>query len=155
MMARCMQNEENGRSVFYGAMIAEGIIAMVWAAAGMAFYQGIPGLAEALAAGGPSAVVHTITTSLLGPAGGVLAMLGVIACPITSGDTAFRGARLMLADTFKIQQLAIPKRLLMASPCSPWASVSPSSISTSSGAISPGETKLWRRSPFGRSLCIW
>lgn len=116
MMARCMQNEENGRSVFYGAMIAEGIIAMVWAAAGMAFYQGIPGLAEALAAGGPSAVVHTITTSLLGPAGGVLAMLGVIACPITSGDTAFRGARLMLADTFKIQQLAIPKRLLMASP---------------------------------------
>lgn len=116
MMARCMQNEENGRSVFYGAMIAEGIIAMVWAAAGMAFYQGIPGLAEALAAGGPSAVVNTITTSLLGPAGGVLAMLGVIACPITSGDTAFRGARLMLADTFKVAQMAPVKRLAMAVP---------------------------------------
>lgn len=116
MMARCMQNEQNGRSVFYGAMIAEGIIAMVWAAAGMAFYQGIPGLAEALAAGGPSAVVHTITTTLLGPAGGVLAMLGVIACPITSGDTAFRGARLMLADTFKVGQMAPVKRLAMAVP---------------------------------------
>lgn len=116
MMARCMKNENNGRAVFYGSMIAEGIIAMVWAAAGMAFYQGVPGLAEALGAGGPSAVVHQITTTLLGPAGGVLAMLGVIACPITSGDTAFRGARLMLADTFKVGQFKPTARLALAAP---------------------------------------
>lgn len=116
MMARCLKNENNGRSVFYGAMIAEGVIAMVWAAAGMAFYKGVPGLADALASGGPSAVVHTITTTLLGPAGGVLAMLGVIACPITSGDTAFRGARLMLADIFKVSQKKPIMRQALALP---------------------------------------
>lgn len=116
MMARCMQNEKYGRPVFYGAMISEGIIAMVWAAAGMAFYRGIPGLAEALTAGGPGGAVHQITTSLLGPVGGVLAMLGVIACPITSGDTAFRSARLILTDTFKLNQTTTLKRLMVAVP---------------------------------------
>lgn len=116
MMARCMKNEKYGRPVFYGAMISEGIIAMVWAAAGMAFYQGIPGLNDALAAGGPGGAVHEITTSLLGPVGGVLAMLGVIACPITSGDTAFRSARLILTDTFKLDQSSTFKRLAIAVP---------------------------------------
>lgn len=116
MMARCLENEKTGRPIFYGAMIAEGVIAMVWAAAGMAFYQGIPGLAEALATGGPGGAVHEITTTLLGPVGGVLAMLGVIACPITSGDTAFRSARLILADSFKIKQTDTLKRLALALP---------------------------------------
>ncbi len=116
MMARCMANERHGRPIFYGAMIAEGIIAMVWAAAGMAFYQGIPGLAQALATGGPGGAVHTITTTLLGGAGGVLAMLGVIACPITTGDTAFRAARLILADALGLEQGRISRRMLLALP---------------------------------------
>ncbi len=116
MMARCLENEKNGRPIFYGAMIAEGVIAMVWAAAGMAFYHGIPGLSEALATGGPGGAVHQITTTLLGPLGGVLAMLGVIACPITSGDTAFRSARLIVADSFKVNQSSTFKRLALAMP---------------------------------------
>lgn len=116
MMARCMQNEKHGRPVFYGAMISEGIIALVWAAAGMAFYKGVPGLSEALTAAGPGGVVHQITTTLLGPVGGVLAMLGVIACPITSGDTAFRSARLILSDSFQLNQSTTIKRLALAIP---------------------------------------
>lgn len=116
MMARCMENERYGRPVFYGAMIFEGVIAMVWAAAGMAFYKGIPGLASALASGGPGGAVHEITKTLLGSVGGVLAMLGVIACPITSGDTAFRSARLILSDAFRIDQKVIAPRLMLALP---------------------------------------
>ncbi|CDF58172.1 carbon starvation CstA family protein [Thermobrachium celere] len=116
LMARCMKNEKYGRSVFYGAMIAEGIIALVWAAAGMAFYKGVPGLAAVLGKVGPSGVVLEITKTILGPVGGVLAMLGVVACPITSGDTAFRGARLMLSDMIKVPQDKIVKRLALALP---------------------------------------
>lgn len=116
LMARCMKNEKYGRGVFYGAMISEGIIALVWAAAGMAFYKGVPGLAAVLGKVGPSGVVLEITKSLLGPFGGFLAMLGVVACPITSGDTAFRGARLMLADMIKYPQDKITKRLALAVP---------------------------------------
>lgn len=117
MMARCMTKESYGRRVFYGSMIAEGVIAMIWAAAGMAFFQGVGGLSEALATGGgPAGVVYTISTSLLGPVGGVLAMLGVIACPITSGDTAFRSARLTIADAAKFEQGPIKKRLLLSLP---------------------------------------
>lgn len=116
MMARCMKTEAHGRGIFYGAMISEGIIAMIWAAAGMAFYKGIPGLQTALNAGGPGTAVHTITTSLLGPVGGLLAMLGVIACPITSGDTAFRSARLILADSFKLDQSRTAQRLWLTLP---------------------------------------
>ncbi len=83
-------------------MIAEGIVALVWAAAAMTFFHGTEGLAKALAEqGGQAGVVHIISTSLLGKVGGVLAILGVIACPITSGDTAFRSARLTIAD-FKL-----------------------------------------------------
>ncbi|MBU5437413.1 carbon starvation protein A [Tissierella sp. MSJ-40] len=116
MMARCMTNEKYGRRIFYGSMIAEGIIAMIWAAAGMVFYNGIPGLSEALGNGGPGAVVNTISNTLLGPIGGLLAMLGVIACPITSGDTAFRSARLTIADAIDYDQEPIKKRLALALP---------------------------------------
>lgn len=117
MMARCIQTERDGRKVFYGAMIAEGIIAIVWIAAGIAFYDGTAGLAKAMATlKGPGPVVYDISFKLLGTFGGVLAMIGVIACPITSGDTAFRSARLTLADWFNIDQAPIGKRLLIAVP---------------------------------------
>jgi carbon starvation protein CstA len=117
MMARCLTSEKHGRSVFYGAMVAEGVIALVWAAAGVAFYQSTGGLAAALAEyGGQAGVVYDISFKLLGPVGGVLAMIGVIACPITSGDTAFRSARLTLADWFGLEQKSNIKRLLLAVP---------------------------------------
>lgn len=113
MMARCVTNEKYGRRVFYGTMIAEGIIALIWAAAAMTFFGGTEGLA---AAGAPAVVVNTISTELLGVVGGILAMLGVIACPITSGDTAFRSARLTIADSLGIEQKSIGKRLILAIP---------------------------------------
>lgn len=113
MMARCVTNEKYGRRVFYGTMIAEGIIALIWAAAAMTFFGGTEALQ---AAGAPAVVVNTISRELMGPIGGVLAMLGVIACPITSGDTAFRSARLTIADTFGVTQKPIAKRLLLAAP---------------------------------------
>lgn len=117
MMARCITKESYGRRVFYGSMIAEGIIAMIWAAAAMAFFNGTQGLQEAFATlGGAGGVVNKISIELLGPVGGVLAMLGVIVCPITSGDTAFRSARLTIADAMNYDQGPIKKRLIMAVP---------------------------------------
>lgn len=123
MMARCVTSEREGRKVFYGAMVAEGIIALVWAAAGVTFYTehgslaaGMAGLQAAINAQGQGGVVFDICTGLLGPVGGVLAMVGVIACPITSGDTAFRSARLTIADWFKLDQANAKKRALLAVP---------------------------------------
>lgn len=116
MMARCIKSEKSGRRVFYGAMISEGVIALIWAAAGVAFYGSTGGLSEALAKMGQSGVVYEISTSLLGIAGGALAVIGVVACPITSGDTAFRSARLTLADWFKVDQSKVGKRLLLTVP---------------------------------------
>ena len=116
IMARCLQNEKHGRRVFYGAMVAEGVIALIWAAAGLAFYNGTAGLSAAVANGGPGGVVHEVAMTLLGKVGGVLAILGVIVCPITSGDTAFRSARLTIADWFNINQKPIRTRLYLAVP---------------------------------------
>ena len=117
MMARCMTSERDGRKIFYGAMVAEGVIALIWAAAGVSFYGATGGLATALAEyGGQAGVVYDISFKLLGPVGGVLAMVGVIACPITSGDTAFRSARLTLADWFNLEQKSNKSRLLLAVP---------------------------------------
>ncbi len=116
MMARCTTNEKYGRQVFYGAMIAEGIVALVWAAAAMTFFGGTTGLQAALTAGGPAGVVNEITGNMLGVVGGILAMLGVIALPISSGDTAFRSARLQLADMFKFSQKSTGSRLKLALP---------------------------------------
>ena len=113
LMARCMRKEKEGRRVFYGAMIAEGIIALVWAAAAMSFFGGTEGL---LHAGTPGVIVSTISNSILGKVGGALAILGVVACPITSGDTAFRSARLTLADAFKYKQGPILNRFMIAIP---------------------------------------
>ncbi|MGM0900871.1 MAG: carbon starvation CstA family protein [Bacillota bacterium] len=98
IVARTLKKESEGRKVFFGAMIGEGIIAMVWAAAGMTFFGGTGGLQEAIAAGGPAGAVNEISQSLLGTLGGVLAILGVIILPITTGDTALRSSRMMLTD---------------------------------------------------------
>lgn len=117
LMARTIVTERVGRKVFYGAMIAEGIIALIWAAAGVSFYESTGGLQAALAEfGGQAGVVYDITFGLLGPVGGVLAVLGVVAAPITSGDTAFRSARLIIADALKVSQKPIPKRLMISIP---------------------------------------
>ena len=118
LMARCIKSEGDCRSVFYGAMITESIIALIWAAIAMAFFHGPDKLAVALAEHGNSAawVVNTISTSTLGIVGGILAVLGVVAAPITSGDTAFRSARLIVADSLHIEQRSIPKRLLISIP---------------------------------------
>ena len=118
LMARCIKGEGDCRSVFYGAMITESIIALIWAAIAMAFFHGPDKLAVALAEHGNSAawVVNTISTSTLGVVGGILAVLGVVAAPITSGDTAFRSARLIVADSLHIEQRSIPKRLMICIP---------------------------------------
>ncbi|WKE67027.1 carbon starvation protein A [Gallaecimonas kandeliae] len=116
LMARCVENEKNGRFVFYGAMIGEGIIALIWATLGMSFYQSPEALNATLAHGGPAAVVNEVSTSLLGKVGGVLAILGVVVLPITSGDTSFRAARLILAEFFNFDQKPIVKRLAIALP---------------------------------------
>ena len=114
LMARCCTSEWQGRRIFYGAMFAEGIIAMVWAAAGMSFYEDAQAL---LAAGaGVNAVVYEICRTTLGKVGSVLAILGVIACPITSGDTAYRSARLTIADWVKLDQKPIRNRLIISIP---------------------------------------
>ncbi|MBR2492419.1 MAG: carbon starvation protein A, partial [Paludibacteraceae bacterium] len=111
MMARCMTNEKQGRPIFYGAMIVEGIVALIWAAAANYFFQE-NGMAENNAA----VVVNDITRHWLGTAGAVLAILGVIFAPITSGDTALRSARLIVADMFKMPQDKISKRLMICIP---------------------------------------
>lgn len=117
MIARCIQNERQGRRIFYGMMIAEGAIALVWAAASMSFFDGSEGLQKALATmGGPAGVVRHVSISMLGAVGGTLAILGVVVLPITSGDTAFRGARLLIADFLKMQQGPMVSRLKIAVP---------------------------------------
>lgn len=118
LMARCMTNERQGRRIFYGAMIAEGIVALIWAAAAMSFFGGVGELNETMAGQGNSAAwaVKEICNSWLGRIGGILAILGVVACPITSGDTAFRSARLIIADFTKLCQKPIAKRLMISIP---------------------------------------
>ncbi len=121
MMARCMTNERYGRPCFYGAMIAEGVVALIWAAAASSFFGSVGGLQEYVAslpatANKAAEVVNLISNSWLGKAGGFLAILGVVAAPITSGDTALRSARLIAADFLRIDQKPIVKRLMVAVP---------------------------------------
>lgn len=118
LMARCMENEKLGRRVFYGAMITEGIVAMIWAAIGMSFYGGVSELNTMMTAqqGNAAYLVNEISNSLLGKFGGALALIGVVAAPITSGDTAFRGARLIVADFLKYKQGPIKNRLFICIP---------------------------------------
>lgn len=111
MMARCMTSEHHGRPVFYGAMITEGIVALIWAAAATTFYHE-HGMGESNA----SIIVDDITKNWLGTVGGLLAILGVIAAPITSGDTALRSARLIVADFLGLEQKSIRSRLYISIP---------------------------------------
>jgi carbon starvation protein CstA len=116
IMARCVETERESRFIFYGAMIAEGIIALIWAAAGVAFYDSTGGLLNALNSLGQSGVVYDISVGVMGAVGGILAVLGVVICPITSGDTAFRSARLIISDWFHIDQSTIKRRLMITIP---------------------------------------
>lgn len=117
MMARCLKNEKHARPVFYGAMVAEGIVALIWAAAAIAFCGSYENITNEIAkAGNAGGLVSAICNNWLGVVGGGLAILGVIAAPITTGDTAMRSARLIIADTFSIKQTTIKKRLLVTLP---------------------------------------
>jgi carbon starvation protein CstA len=118
LMARCITNERFGRRVFYGAMITEGVVALIWAAIGMSFYGGVKELNEVMTAnqGNAAFIVNEISNSLLGKFGGALALLGVVAAPITSGDTAFRGARLIVADFLNFKQGPVRNRLMICIP---------------------------------------
>ena len=118
LMARCITNEKYGRRVFYGAMITEGLVALIWAAVAMSFFGGVRELNDVLALqkGNAAWIVNVISNTLLGRFGAILAILGVVAAPITSGDTAFRSARLIVADFFKFGQKSIKNRLMLTIP---------------------------------------
>lgn len=117
LMARCVSDEKLGRPVFYGAMITEGIVALIWATVASWFFYG-GGAAEVgsgLSAAAPEVVVK-VSEGWLGILGGILAILGVVAAPITSGDTAFRSARLIVADFLHLPQKPIRNRLIISIP---------------------------------------
>ena len=118
LMARCISNEAHGKKIFFGAMITEGIVALIWAAVAMAFFGGVRELGATMAEEGHNAawVVNIICNTMLGKIGGILAIFGVVAAPITSGDTAFRSARLTIADSFNINQSSLVKRLMVTIP---------------------------------------
>jgi carbon starvation protein CstA len=118
LMARCITNEKYGRKVFYGAMITEGLVAMVWAAVAMSFFGGVKELNTVLSEqnGNAAWIVNEISVGLLGKFGAILAVLGVVAAPITSGDTAFRSARIIVADFLRMPQGKIKNRLILTIP---------------------------------------
>lgn len=117
LMARCVSDEKLGRPVFYGAMITEGIVALIWATVSSWFFfdGGAAATGAALTASAPDVVVK-VSESWLGVLGGILAILGVVAAPITSGDTAFRSARLIVADFLNLTQKPIRNRLMISIP---------------------------------------
>ena len=123
LMARCVKSEKMGRPIFYGAMITEGMVALIWATVSMWFFYGDPTPGYELIAGAEKgfytsapAVVNLVCNDWLGVVGAILAMLGVVAAPITSGDTAFRSARLIVAEWLKMNQRPIAKRLMICIP---------------------------------------
>jgi carbon starvation protein CstA len=123
LMARCVKSEKMGRPIFYGAMITEGIVALIWATVAAWFFYGNPApgysLIQNATAGlhtSAPAVVNLVCNDWLGVVGAILAMLGVVAAPITSGDTAFRSGRLIVAEWLKMDQRPIPKRLMICIP---------------------------------------
>ena len=115
IVARCIENENDARPVFYGAMVLEGLVALCWAAIAMAFFHGQPQLA-AIYSAAPAVAVNEMATALVGPVGLVLTIIGVVICPITSGDTALRSARITIADELKINNEKIMSRLKLAVP---------------------------------------
>ena len=116
MISKCITSEKQGRCVFYGAMLCESVIALTWAAAGVAFYGTAQSLQTALDVSGQSGVVYEISTGILGKFGGVLAVIGVIICPISSGDTAFRSARLLISEHVCKDQRRFRNRLIITIP---------------------------------------
>lgn len=119
VIAKCIKNEKEGRQVFYGAMVAEGGIALIWAAAAMAFYrtntqEGFNALTSV--GGGDSLSVKEISSVVLGPIGTILAIVGVVICPITSGDTSLRSCRLIISEAFKLDQKKLKNRLIITIP---------------------------------------
>ncbi|SFV51406.1 Carbon starvation protein A [hydrothermal vent metagenome] len=114
LMARCITNEKQARSVFYGAMLAESIVALIWAAAAMVIFGDVNGLNAS--GENPASIVNKVSTTMLGSFGGALAILGVVVAPITSGDTAFRSARLAIADSFRYSQKELTNRLYISIP---------------------------------------
>ena len=116
MFSNSITGEKQGRTVFYGAMVAEAVIALVWAAAGVAFYGTTNLLNDAISNLGQSGTVYEISRTMLGNIGGILAIVGVVVCPITSGDTAFRSARLILAEATHLDQRLIKNRLIITIP---------------------------------------
>lgn len=116
MMARCLKNEKLARPVFYGAMVAEGVVALIWAAAAITFTGGYEQLGEYMATANSGQLVKDVSVGWLGAVGGILAIIGVIAAPITTGDTALRSARLIAADMAGVSQKPISKRLLIGVP---------------------------------------
>lgn len=115
IVARCMENEKDMRMVFYGAMVVEGILALIWAAIAMAFFHGQPQLA-AIYGASPGVGVNEMAQALIGPIGLIFAVIGVVICPITTGDTALRSARITIADEFKLDQKKFVSRLKIALP---------------------------------------
>lgn len=116
LMARCLKNERMGRPVFYGAMVTEGIVALIWAAAAVAFTGSFENLAHYLSGSTPAVLVNEISTGWLGAFGGFLALLGVVFAPITSGDTALRSARLIAADFLHFDQSRLRNRIIISLP---------------------------------------
>jgi carbon starvation protein CstA len=118
LMSRCIVNEKYGRRVFYGAMVTEGLVALIWAAVGMSFFGGVTELNEVLAQqkGNTAWIVNEISNSLLGRIGAIIAILGVVAAPISTGDTAFRSARLIVADFLNLEQKSLKNRLILTAP---------------------------------------
>ena len=119
MISKCIKSEKEGRQVFYGAMVAEGIIALIWAAAAMAFFK--VNTSDGwnilnVAGGGNSNTVNEIAKGILGPVGTVLAVIGVVLCPVTSGDTALRSCRLIVGEWLHLDQTKIKNRLILTTP---------------------------------------
>lgn len=114
MMARCLTNEKDGKKIFYGAMICESVVALVWASVGIGFYKETGGLLAVIEKAGPGGVISEISNYFFGTVGGILTILAVVFLSITSGDTAFRSARLTIADSFNINQKKVLNRLLLS-----------------------------------------
>ena len=114
LMARCLANEKYGRPIFYGAMITEGVVALIWATLGMAFYHNGSALNQIISQSGPGGVVSDVANGYLGNIGGIFAVLSVILLSVTSGDTAFRSARLTIGDYWQKDSKSLKKRLLIS-----------------------------------------
>ena len=115
IVARCIENEKDARPVFFGSMVLEGLVALCWAAIAMAFFQGQPQLAVIYGAA-PSVAVHEMAMTLVGPIGLILTIIGVVVCPITTGDTSLRSSRITIADELNLNHEKLIPRLKIAVP---------------------------------------